>query len=287
LRARPTLTDTAPPLPPGLACGFDLAARRTRLRLRYQARQREVVWRSKEKLVNVPLSSSQLRACTRLRELRDLADWRRRNGVGIDDPLGWVRLVLDAIAVLQGCRRWEFTTTCVRQELFGHPDLLGVIAEEIDALIDRAGPGTRVVSAAEAGRRIQLVAIELSWIERDRLVFRTIDPHDETAEDRAVRRAARRRAKTRERVARFRARIANATNSVTPSKKGRERYIQNVAKTPAKILCLLAERSEMALADFATLIPEPPATLRMALSRMVRAGQVERAGRGRYRSVPS
>jgi len=230
-------------------------------------------------------NSTQERASARLRELADLARWRGRYGV-VSNVDGWLRVVRNALLVLDGAGRWKFD----EKHLLGYlPPGSDVREAQVRKALWRPSDATHLMSNATAGRHVELVAAEHDEIVVAGGPLCTIDPVDETPEQRKCRRADRERIVTCVRVRGWRAKqnalnatrgvTANATCGVTvQTSYSMGRYKPHVALDVTAAIAAGATT----VAEVAVAMGREPQKVRREVERAARNGRIVRTGRGRY-----
>lgn len=236
------------------------------------------------------LTGLQGRAAKRLKEIESLAAWRRCYGVQ-SPPGGFLAVLVDLLAVLDGAGPWRCTTEVVRQMLRRF-DIDAPDEKLAGALAKQPRPG-RLLSNAEAGKMVGFVEAELRDLLAENVIV-TLEAMDEGAEQRASRRAARRRWKARLRNVAYRERKAARAKSVTPvailqssqserDARIRERASRGTATLAAhtRVIAAIAAGASTPAA-IAAAADLPLSTVRPLLSRIRGAGMIAKVSRGRY-----
>lgn len=245
-------------------------------------------------------------AARRLKQLGAIARFRTDHGI-FSEPLGWLCVVCDALAVL-GSHHDRFRSEARRLVVEGvvAPDGEYLSPAEVEAALDAANHRDRLLSNRSAGREIGLRVAELIAIRRASGMAITLHPVDESSEERSARLAQQKREAAAQRKRRQRARehAKCVTPFVTLRCVGPEKVTSKVTK-PVTPVNIYTQRDEdlrpegapsavmVALAAGCVTVSElteatgcSPASVRMALGRLVRRGTILKASRGKYQ-LPS
>lgn len=249
------------------------------------------------------LKAHQARALIRLRELGALNLWRAANGILLLNYRTFVRVIIDALAHVGDASRRCVCVADVRAAL--PRDVADEISDvEILRHISTVLLGSRMLVASDAGQLVELVELERRELEREGVVFRTLNPRDETHFARSQRRAERRRMKARERMTEYRKKLKNkgancvtnpdvtsaskVTLLVTPHSSEKEASRADVtfklSGIPGAVVAALARGADLSTSELIHATGGNAAAVKVALGRLVKRGLVVRVGRGLYRA---
>lgn len=218
------------------------------------------------------------RALRRVASVRALAALRSAHGELPNSRAAIAEVLADAVSKLGGRGGHyldvpgltRYLPECWRDDI--GPDVLhaaALPARTPDLLDDAA-----------AGRLLGLTLDELQEMaERGHIT--SLHPVDEPAEARALRRSRRRRDMAKERVRKWRLKVAASRNA--SSNEDKEAFpAATFASTQAGRVCAAIEGGAVTLPAIVAITGLNLSTLKPILCRMVHAGRIERAGRGKY-----
>lgn len=226
----------------------------------------------------------QQQAARILFSIRVLAFWRTRHGEvpSANDVAELVDLIANSLFHLHGDGRHvlsrEGVLSWVPPEWH---DLIPV--GTIGAALEASWPPDRVPSNSEIGRRLKVHLLEVREIA-DAGSLINFHAVDESAEARAQRRAARRREVSNERRRREKeaAGKGNKTCCISFRKKEGARFVTlRRGGAPARVYDAI-NSGVTSLQQILAEVGLPEAAIKMALTRLIRAGAIIRTGRGRY-----
>ncbi len=226
------------------------------------------------------LNGVQARAAKRLSELARLASWRARYRV-MSELRGWALVAADALAELEGTGEWRHDHDGVAAQL--PPGT--VDADAIAAALVAPRRPERVMSNREAGRLVELVKLEVDDADMGK-PFATLTARDIDDAELAARRLHRRREAARERKRRARAKCVTCMNVTfqTPANVTFPGHAASkIMERDALRVTMCSASHEITAETVALALAIKPGAARARLMRWLRAGVIERAGRGSYR----